>query len=59
VKQNLIQGYLLPYLQEMYWRIPGDLSLQDLKKRIEIINQALDGSLIAQHSGKNMINWQL
>ncbi|PNF20163.1 hypothetical protein B7P43_G00608, partial [Cryptotermes secundus] len=40
--------------QEIYWRIPGHLSVQDLKKRTEIINQALDGSLITQHSGEGI-----
>ncbi|XP_033611044.1 protein timeless homolog [Cryptotermes secundus] len=40
--------------QEIYWHIPGHLNVQDLKKRTEIINQALDGSLITQHSGEGI-----
>jgi len=39
-------------LQEAYWRIPGSLSLQDLRKRVEVIGQALDGSYIAQDNSK-------
>jgi hypothetical protein len=39
-------------LQEAYWRIPGSLNLQDLRKRVEVIGQALDGSYIAQDNSK-------
>jgi hypothetical protein len=36
----------------MYWRIPGNLTTQDLRKTLVVINQALDGSLIAQDNGE-------
>jgi len=39
-------------LQEAYWRIPGSFSLQDLRKRVEVIGQALDGSYIAEDNSK-------
>ncbi|KAJ9574814.1 hypothetical protein L9F63_008013, partial [Diploptera punctata] len=33
--------------QEVYWRIPGHMSVQELRKRIEVITQALEGRLVA------------
>jgi hypothetical protein len=45
-------------LQEAYWRIPGSLSLQDLRKRVEVIGQALDGSYIAQDNSKYLTSEQ-
>jgi hypothetical protein len=40
----------------MYWRIPGNLSPQDLRKRTDVIGQALDGSLMAQYNGKYILS---
>ncbi|XP_069688768.1 protein timeless homolog [Periplaneta americana] len=33
--------------QEAYWRIPANLSASDLRKRVEVIHQALEGRLTA------------
>jgi hypothetical protein len=43
---------VLPCLQEIYWRIPGNITPQDLRKSVEVINRALDGTLIAQENSK-------
>jgi len=43
--------------QEAYWRIPGSLSLQDLRKRVKVIGQALDGSYIAQDNNERIVDY--
>jgi hypothetical protein len=57
IKWPLLSVCLLCCLQEAYWRIPGSLSLQDLKKRVEVIGKALDGSLIAQDNSEYLTSY--
>ena len=42
--------YNIFHFQEIYWRIPGHFSVQDLRKRVEVIAQALDGRMVTTTS---------